>query len=209
VSYFQQLLFWLRRLKYPGSAAYWNRRYANNGDSGTGSGGELAAYKALFINEFIAQNNIQSVTELGCGDGRQLQLAKYPQYIGLDIASAAVDRCRELFVVDMNKTFAVYNPGKYDPAAFQADLTLSLEVIFHLTEQDLYERHLQHLFATSRRWVIIFAADEERTTPFPHFRLRHFTPDVARLTPGWVLRQQVKNPLSALSVSQFFVFEKR
>lgn len=205
---FQNLLFALRRLRYTGSARYWEGRYSNGGDSGSGSGGELAAYKASFLNDFVQKNAVETVIELGCGDGRQLQLAHYPDYFGLDIAPSAVARCRALFANDPAKRFAVYDPFDFDPSACSADLALSLEVIFHLTEQDLYEIYLRHLFACSRRWVIIFAADEDRATPFPHFRPRRFTPDVVRWAPEWRLRQQAKNPHPGWSVSQFFVFEK-
>ena len=203
-----RLLLGLRRLRYPGSAAYWERRYAVGGDSGSGSGGALAAYKARFLNDFVQKNGIQTVVEFGCGDGRQLQQAHYPAYTGLDIAPSAVQRCRELFAGDATKRFAVYDPFQFDPALFQAELALSLEVIFHLTEQKVYEQHLRHLFACASRRVVIFAADEERPTPFPHFRPRHFTPDAARLAPAWKLVSRVENPMPQISVSQFFVFEK-
>lgn len=198
----------LRRLRYPGSARYWQRRYARGGNSGSGSAGPLARYKADFLNRFVREHDIRSVVEYGCGDGRQLQLADYPQYTGLDIAPAAVARCQTLFAADATKRFAVYDPFSFQPADFQAELALSLEVVFHLTENDLYERHLRHLFASARRRVVIFAADEDRATPFPHFRPRRFTPDAARLAPDWRLIERVENPLGEWSVSQFFVFEK-
>ncbi len=205
---FDRLLLALRRLRYPGAATYWERRYAVGGDSGSGSSGALAAWKAQVLNDFVEKKGVQSVVEFGCGDGRQLQAARYPDYVGLDISASAVARCRELFSGDKTKQFAVYDPFQFDPAHFQAELALSLEVVFHLTEQEIYERHLLHLFASARRWVVIFAADEERPTPFPHFRLRRFTPDVARLAPDWKLKTRVENPLPQISVSQFFVFEK-
>ncbi len=204
----RSLLATIRRLRYPGSSSYWERRYARGGDSGAGSSGVLAAYKASVLNDFVQKNAVQSLVELGCGDGRQLQLAGYPNYSGLDIAPSAVARCRELFVGDPTKRFAVYDPFHFDPAQYPAELAISLEVIFHLTEQEVYELYLRHLFACSKRWVVIFAADTDRPTPFPHFRLRRFTPDIARLAPAWRLLKREQNPHPDLSVSQFFVFEK-
>ena len=55
------------------SMDYWNERYSSGGNSGTGSYGELAFYKADFINKFIDANQILSVVEFGCGDGNQLK----------------------------------------------------------------------------------------------------------------------------------------
>ncbi len=200
-------LTFLKHLFYPGSRRYWERRYSDGGDSGAGSGGVLAAYKANFLNTFVQEHSIDSVVELGCGDGRQLNLAEYPKYIGLDIAASAVERCKALFSEDRTKQFEVYDPDCFVSASFQADLAISLEVIFHLTEERLYLLYMQHLFALSSRWVIIFSSDEEEKGKgmFPHFRQRRFSADVPE---GWVLRQRVENPHRDRSVSDFFVFEK-
>lgn len=203
----RKLLIALRRLRYPGSEAYWERRYARGGDSGAGSSGKLAAYKAEIVNRFVKEHDIQSVVEFGCGDGEQLLLADYPAYVGLDISKTAVERCRILFEKDPSKRFEIYRPETFNPADFQADVAISLEVIFHLTEEDVYQKYLQHLFASARRWVVIFSSDEADATGgiFPHFKPRQFTPDVP---PGWVLRERLTNPHRDLSVSDFFFFEK-
>ena len=197
----------LRRARYPGSRSYWEKRYAAGGNSGAGSSGRLATYKAEWLNRFVLENQIQSVVEFGCGDGQQLQLANYPPYFGLDIAPAAVARCQGLFAGDPAKQFAVYDPYSFQPGNCRAELALSIEVLFHLTEDDLYYLYLQHLFASAQRWVVIFAPDEADTTGgrFPHFRPRRFTPDVP---PGWVLRERAPNPHRDISISDFFVFER-
>lgn len=200
-----RLLHLFRRIRYPGSIDYWEKRYAAGGTSGTGSSGRLAAYKAAWLNRFVRENGIRSVLELGCGDGQQLLLAEYPEYLGLDVAPSAVARCQSLFAGDRLKQFTLYNPFQFDPASRQADLALSLEVIFHLTEDDLYRLHLEHLFACARQWVVIFASDEQdmATGPFPHFRQRRFTADIPA---GWVLQERAPNPHRDISVSDFFVF---
>jgi hypothetical protein len=54
------------------SVNYWENRYAAGGNSGDGSYGRLAVFKAEFINKFIDEVNINSATEMGCGDGHQL-----------------------------------------------------------------------------------------------------------------------------------------
>lgn len=207
VRLLHKLLAALRRLRYPGSRVYWERRYAQGGDSGAGSSGRLAKYKAEVLNRFVETRKVQSVTEFGCGDGQQLLLAHYPTYFGLDISKTAVGRCRALFAADASKRFEIYEPKSFNPADFQADMALSLEVIFHLTEENIYKKYLQHLFAAARRWVVIFSSDEEDTTGgiFPHFKPRRFTPDVPT---GWVLRERLSNPHRDVSVSDFFFFER-
>jgi hypothetical protein len=64
--------------EFPGSADYWERRYAEGGDSGHGSYGRFAEFKAEVLNRFVAEQRIESIVEFGCGDGNQLTLASYP-----------------------------------------------------------------------------------------------------------------------------------
>jgi hypothetical protein len=49
------------------SNSYWEARYGAGGSSGAGSYGRLAAFKAAFVNAFVADNHIRSVLDLGCG----------------------------------------------------------------------------------------------------------------------------------------------
>jgi hypothetical protein len=65
-------------LLHGNSAGYWEKRYRRNGNSGSGSYGKLAEYKATVINGFVAANNIQQVMEFGCGDGNQLKQLHFP-----------------------------------------------------------------------------------------------------------------------------------
>ena len=201
------LLIWLRRLRYPGARRYWERRYAAGGRSGAGSVGVVAQFKADFLNDFVVRHHIKTVAELGCGDGDQLALAQYPNYTGLDIAPTAISLCQKRFEDDPTKHFLVYDPYYFDTDAITAELVLSLEVIFHLTEEDLYRRYMQHLFSMESRWVIVFASNTADISGgiFPHFRTRIWLPDVPR---GWLLREQVVCPYQEIIPSSFFVFEK-
>src|SRR5678815_1312722 len=74
------------RQKDFGSAEYWEERYREGGNSGSGSYNRLARYKADVLNKFVEDNNISSVIEFGSGDGAQLKLASYPRYIGVDVS---------------------------------------------------------------------------------------------------------------------------
>src|ERR1041385_8036217 len=80
-----------------GSAQYWEARYREGGNSGDGSYGRLASFKAQVLNDFVARNQIRSVVEFGCGDGNQLSLAQYPKYLGLDVSPTAVLNCAARF----------------------------------------------------------------------------------------------------------------
>src|SRR5436305_1826918 len=145
--------------KSAGSAAYWEDRYRSGGTSGAGSYGRYAELSSEIINRVIRERGIEEVVEYGCGDGNQLAYLRVAKYIGLDVAPTAIERCTELFRDDPSKSFFLCDPEHRGDAAFFADCALSKEVIFHLVEDDIFERYMRRLFSSARRFVIIVASD--------------------------------------------------
>jgi SAM-dependent methyltransferase len=173
------------------SAEYWENRYRAGNNSGKGSYGELAAFKAEVINAFVAEMDVQSVIEFGCGDGNQLSLATYPKYVGYDVSAKAVDMCKSAFAHDPTKTFWLVD----DYQGEQADLTISLDVLFHLVEDDVFEAYMQRLFDASRRFVVVYCSDVDQPIQkrSPHVRHRNFSTWVARHAPSFQLISKVEN----------------
>ncbi len=207
----------LKQVLFPGSAEYWEQRYASGGNSGQGSYGRLAEFKAEVINNFVREHEIKSVVEFGCGDGNQLQLAKYPAYVGLDVSEKAVAICAEKFNSDPDKKFLLYDPSRFDDtiSEYKADLALSLDVIYHLVEDKVYDIYLKHLFGAAGKSVILYASDKEEHGGFyeRHVRHRKFTKDIAERFPGWTLSQKIKNKYppgdgsGETSFADFFIYE--
>lgn len=197
---------------FPGSAAYWERRYARGGDSGAGSSGELARFKAEVLNAFVAGHGVRSVIELGCGDGNQLALAEYPEYLGFDASASAVQRCRERFAGDARKAFRPM--GEY--RGERAELALSLDVVFHLVEERVFEAYMATLFDAAERYVIVYSSNSDDNSGHdrPHIRHREFTRWVSRRRPRWLLAEHVPNrhpyrgDPGAGSFAAFFVYER-
>ena len=131
---------------FTSSADYWERRYAGGGTSGAGSYGEFAEFKAEVVNAFVAEHGVRSVIEFGCGDGNQLALGRYPSYVGLDVSPSVVERCRKRFRTDATKSFLVTDD--YDGRT--AELALSLDVLYHLVEDDVFEQYLRHALRRRR-----------------------------------------------------------
>jgi SAM-dependent methyltransferase len=198
-----------QQLSFPGSAAYWERNYARGGTSGSGSYGGLARGKAAFLNAFVAARAVRSVTEFGCGDGHQLSLARYPRYLGLDVSPAAISLCRRRFGTDLTKSFFRYDGGCFvdNAGLFRADLALSLDVIYHLVEDEVFETYLTHLFGAGQRFVVIYATNAELSGTAPHVRHRRFTGLVARRFPGWQLSQVARGPNDGPGRADFFVYQ--
>ena len=201
------------RDSFPGSAAYWEERYETGGTSGAGSYGRLAEFKAEVLNAFVAVRGVQSVIEFGCGDGNQLALARYPGYLGFDVSPTAVGKCRERFRNDSAKSFRL--AGDYRGEL--ADLTLSLDVVYHLVEDAVFEEYMERLFGASRRYVIVYASDSEDSLDagITHVRHRKFTAWVENNMPGWKLIDHIPNKYpyqgdyTTGSFSEFFVYEKK
>lgn len=188
------------------SALYWETRYREGGNSGDGSAGVLAQFKAGYLNAFVCEYGINSVIEFGCGDGRQLALAEYPAYLGLDVSPAALALCRERFGGSADKAFKRLRPG----VTRLAELSLSLDVIYHLTEDVVYHDHLADVFATATRFVIFYATDSDRLGEewtAPHVRHRPIVADVAEQFPSWRLLEHLENPYPGLGGSDFYVYE--
>ena len=189
---------------------YWKRRYDAGLTSGTGSYGQLATYKAEVLNEFVSRHNIQSVIEFGCGDGNQLELAQYPRYLGLDISPKAIELCAHRFRQDQTKSFLCIDARRTANLAgyISADLTLSLDVVYHLLEDSTYEHYLTDVFTTARRYVVIYSSDMEQPNWARHVRHRRFTQDVARLFPAFRLIERLENPLKGETFADFHFYQR-
>ena len=194
--------------RFNDTASYWENRYKNNGNSGPGSYGELALYKAGIINKFVSDNNISSVIEFGCGDGNQLKEFQFPSYTGLDVSKTAIEKCTGIFKDDVTKTFFIYSPGEFAAHAesFKADLTLSLDVIYHLLEDDVFETYMNHLFSSSKQFVIIYAWDAEERKRL-HIKLRKFTAWIEKNLQEWHLMQTIENK-SPHAACDFYIYQK-
>ena len=216
-SLVSKIIIKLKQVVFPGSAEYWEKRYACGGSSGQGSYGRLAKFKAEVVNNFVNEQSVKSVIEFGCGDGSQLTLAKYAEYIGLDISEKAVALCKEKFTNDSSKRFFLYRAHLFDHTAkeHKADLALSLDVIYHLVEDEIYFAYLKHLFESARKYVIIYTSDRDQFGGVyeRHVRHRNITKNIAEQFPFWTLRRKIKNQYppgegsGETSFADFFIYE--
>ena len=197
---------------FPGSEKYWEQRYASGGDSGAGSYSKFAKFKAKILNAFVAEHDIKSVIEFGCGDGSQLVLAAYPEYLGLDVSDTVIAACRKKFSSDPRKTFQQVRELKTQTA----ELTLSLDVIYHLLEDHVYEDYMRSLFTAATRYVVIYSSniDDNDGVEGTHVRHRRFSDWVAANIPGWKLQAHIPNEYpykgdyTTGSFADFYVYER-
>ena len=194
------------------SASYWERRYLAGGNSGVGSYGPFAEFKADVINKFVAEHGVRTVIEFGCGDGNQLALAKYANYAGFDVSGAAISRCRQLYRSDGTKSFRLNS----EYAGERGDLALSLDVIYHLVENKVFEDYMRMLFGAAERYVIIYSSDTEdnRGNETTHVRHRNFTRWIRENIEGWQLAEHLPNrypyrgDYRSGSFAEFYIYKK-
>ena len=201
-------------IKYINSSRdYWENRYKNGGNSGAGSYNNLAAFKAKVINNFVIENNINTVLELGSGDCNQLSYANYKNYFGYDVSKTAFDICKQKFNYDKTKTF-IYLDENYKINQ-KADLSISLDVIFHLVEDNVFNLYMKNLFESSNKYVCIYSNNIEKKAS-GHVRFRKFTVWIEKyVSDKWKLIKFIPNqfpqdPNNVLytSFSDFYFYEK-
>ena len=185
----------LQNNKFPGTGDYWEGHYKAGGNSGGGSYNRLAEFKAKVINEFIVETNIKSAMEFGCGDGNNLSLIKYPKYIGLDISPTAIKICINKFKNDLSKSFYVYNSLAFRDSQklFVSELCVSLDVIFHLVEDELFKKYMNDLFAASEKYVIIYSRDYAENQVY-HQKSRSFSKWVDENQKAFRMIKKIENP---------------
>ena len=176
---------------FPGSEKYWEQRYSSGGNSGVGSYDKFAQFKAEILNSFVHNHNVATVIECGCGDGNQLSLANYPKYIGFDVSQTVIDVCTKLFSSENNKTFKLMK----DYAGETSDLSLSLDVIYHLVEDEVFEHYMRTLFKASNQYVIMYASNSNDNEGYEgsHVRHRKFVEWIHGNLPQWRLIEHIPN----------------
>lgn len=194
---------------FPGSRAYWEARYAGGDTSGHGSEEHLAIFKAEVLNRFVVARDISSVVEFGCGDGNQLIYLEFPEYLGFDVSHSALVICERYYKDDPSKTFRPVD----DYTGELGDLVISLDVVQHLVEDQVYHEYMQRLFAAARSYVVIYSGNfaDRRIVRGSHVRYREFMSWVADYQPDWELIEHIPNrfPRSEYvdgSLSEFFIY---
>lgn len=198
----------MKQIQYT-PAGYWDRRYREGRTSGAGSEGDEGAYKAAYVSKFVTDNDVMSILDWGCGDGQVLRKMdlpglgdpEYVVYTGVDVSPTIVARMRREFpFLEFHAPEDAVNWG------FSAELTLSMDVLFHLPDDIDYFGYLDQLFGSSTRFVVIYATNYAGGRTARHVFRREFTPDIAERFPDWKLTT-VETSLRE-GLASFFVYEK-
>jgi len=157
------------------SLKYWDKRYSSGGNSGNGSYGDLLQFKAKIINDRIKKWNIKTIQDFGCGDGSlfdQLYLNAI-EYTGYDVSDFLISNLKNT----ENDLIHFKNYNEYN--AKKSDLVLSIDVIFHLVEDNVYRKYIEDIQAATGKYLIVYSSNRSDLGEFGnHIKHREYTKDI-------------------------------
>jgi len=190
------------------SIEIWKNRPNN---SGLGSRGLLAKFKADFVNNFIKENNIETLFDFGCGDLHNSSMIEVSEYLGIDIVGHKIPKEVK---ADSFRTAV----SRFDEFVCEepADMTLCMDVLYHILngEEEYLKATLEKLVECSKRYIVIYAQDSKRTDlGWENVEHMHNGPWRQLLEKHNVklIQQQAKEDYGTGPSSEavFFVYEKR
>jgi hypothetical protein len=108
------------------------------------------------------------------------------------------------------KSFFLYDSSCFVDHAdlFKAELALSLDVVYHLVENSIFETYMMHLFDAANHYVVVYATNGSIRDDAPHVRHRCFSSWVDKNRSEWRLNEVVVGPASGPRRADFFVYER-
>ena len=82
------------------------------------------------------------------------------------------------------------------------DLMISLDVIFHLVEDDIFNDHMRQLFNSKSKYVIAYSSDFDSKRKF-HVRHRKWTNSISK---NFILIKKTNTPLKGSSAN-FYLYQ--
>lgn len=152
---------------------YWESRYASGKNSGAGSYGKNAEFKAKVIDRVVAEYGITSIGDFGCGDGNQISLIKTQvDYTGYDISPTTIKACQSKFSGDKSKQFYEFDPMTFKPDAIY-DMTMCLDCLFHITKEEEWLKTIDCICRSAERVVLLVTNTEVIPEEyFPHVNFK-------------------------------------
>lgn len=174
--------------------------------------GDLLSWKASVVNSIIKENRVNSGLELGSGDGKFASLLSLKKYVGYDISDSAVTLANEKFD---NPNFRTSTKPPFFWRKF--DITMSIDVIYHIVENRDFNKHMAKLFSAANTLVVIYSYPKKPSEKMSeHIKFNDFTSWAERQAPGWELVGQIPNKFpfdenypNSTSKSEFFVYKRR
>lgn len=144
----------------PLSTQFWCDRYAR------GESDSSANLYGDFLPQFLRSRKVTTVLDYGCGDGHQTRffVGACPVYVGIDPSRDAIEQCRKRISARKGDSTFFLTVDEFR-VHLKWDVTLSLNVLPFLDEDEVRSEYLQRLFEWSHLYVIIFYPVHHRRRP--------------------------------------------
>jgi len=76
----------------------------------------------------------------------------------------------------------------------KAPLTMSIDVIFHLVEDDVFENYMKTLCGASSDLVLIYSSNDNKESGVSHIKHRKYTDWINQNRPEFSLIEEMANP---------------
>ena len=128
------------------------------------------------------------------------------------VNTAAINYCKKTYFNNKNLSFELIK----NYSGETSKLTLSLDVIFHLIEEDVFNNYMKLLFNASEQFVLIYSSNTNTQIDegVKHFKNRNFTDWVTINFKEFELIEKIPNKYqyhrdsNTGSVSDFYLFKK-
>ena len=155
------LLPWSTFMPKYSERSFWDRRYREGGNSGAGSRGQEAIWKAEKVVRIARRDRIHSILDFGSGDGHVARavvrgLPGSVSYRGVDISPTTVLAASK--GAPGNMTFEVADITEQFEGS--ADMVLCLDVLFHLSTAEKHRAAIDVICRSFRSVAIVAAWNE-------------------------------------------------
>ena len=173
--------------------------------SGSGSRGSLAKFKIDYINNFIEENNIESMIDFGCGDLQVSSQFNVGNYLGIDIIEHKYpENIKAKKFKTIVSRFDNFSHGE------RVELCTCLDVLYHILsdEAEYLKNSIQNIINHSSRYIIIYAQDSHNRSYNNWTNHMNNSPWRQIIeSHGLKLISEQEEPKSG-STAKFFIYEK-
>jgi hypothetical protein len=113
-----------------------------------------------------------------------------------------IDKCQKKYEGNKKIRF-VYSLSEMD----NVELIMSLDVTYHIIEDDLFIKYLNDLFLLSTKYVLIYSVNSSVATTVPHMKYRKFVEWIYENMENVKLIDEKKYPNKNNGIG-FYLFEK-
>ena len=176
---------------------YWEKRYSGGGTSGAGSVGPLREWKWQVIDRVLGRP--KSVVDVCCGDLTFWEDRDCENYTGIDTSRAVIERDRAA-----RPSWRFLCAPAETKQDVKGEVVFCMDVLFHIMEDDKYDRIISNLAGYSTRWIVISTWYDN---PLAKGRLRVVQALLAQGRVGSAVRFAFSDSTTDFMYQKYRVFE--